>query len=111
MKSTPKSTKRVQIVDIDGDTFEVDGYNSVLAVNKKGLAVTPGGRPSVRQNAVNAKYASTYRNALNMHEIMGKKLTIGKACALLGIVHFGPNIPLEEAGHDSRLRVFKDAAY
>jgi hypothetical protein len=80
-------------------------------VNKKGLAVTPGGRPSVRQNAVNAKYASSYRNALNTHEIMGKRVTIGKACGLLGIVHFGPNIPLEEAGHDSRLRVFKDAAY
>jgi hypothetical protein len=44
-------------------------------------------------------------------EIMGKKLSIGKACALLGIAHFGPNIPLEEAGHEDRLRVFKEAAH
>ena len=32
---------------------------------------------------------------------------------MLGIVHssFGPNIPLEEAGHEDRLRVFQEAAY
>jgi hypothetical protein len=83
----------------------------MLGVNKKGLAVTPGGRPSVKKNAVNSKYGPGYRNALNTHEIMGRKLSIGKACGLFGIVHFGANIPLEEAGHDGRLRAFKDAAY
>jgi len=29
---------------------------------------------------------------------------------LLGIAHFRPNIPLEEAGHEDRLHVFKEAA-
>ena len=114
-KSKQRSTNQAQIVDFDGDTFEVDGCDRVVAVspavNKKGLVVTPGGRPSVKKNAVNTKYAPGYRNALNTREIMGRKLTIGKACALFGIVHFGPNLPLEEAGHDGRLRVFKDAAY
>ena len=73
--------------------------------------MTPGGRPSVRKLAVNEKYGTSYRNGRNTREIMGKKLSIGKACALLGIAHFGPKIPLEEAGHEDRLRVFKEAAY
>ena len=30
---------------------------------------------------------------------------------MLGIAHFGPNIPLEEVGHEDRLRVVKEAAY
>ena len=99
------------MLDSDGETFEVEETDSMLGVNKKGLAVTPGGRPSVKKNAVNSKYGPGYRNALNTHEIMGRKLSIGKACGLFGIVHFGANIPLEEAGHDGRLRAFKDAAY
>ena len=70
-----------------------------------------GGRLSVKKLAVNAKYGTPYRNPLNTLEIMGKKLSISKACALLGIAHYGPNIPLEEAGHEDRLRVFKEAAY
>ena len=80
-------------------------------INKKGLVVKPGGRPSVKKLAKNAWYSTSYRNPLDMLEIMGKKLTIGNACALLGIAHFGPNIPLEEAGHEDRLRMFKEAAY
>ena len=79
--------------------------------NKKGLVMTPGGRPSVKKLAVNEKYGTSYRNGRNTREIMGRKLSIGKACALLGIAHFGPNIPLEEAGHEDRLRVFKEAAH
>ena len=38
-------------------------------------------------------------------------MPIGKACAILGTVLFGPDIPLEEAGHDTRVRIFKSAAY
>ena len=72
--------------------------------------MTPDGRLSVKKLAFNTKYGTLYRNPLNMLEIMGKKLSISKACALLGIAHFGPNIPLEEAGHEDRLRVFKEAA-
>ena len=71
--------------------------------------MTPG--PSFKNLAVNSKYGTPYRNPLNKREIMGKKLTIGKACALLGTAHFGQKIPLEEAGHEDRLRVFKEAAY
>ena len=73
--------------------------------------MTPGGRPSVKKLAVNAKYGTPYRKPLNTREIMGKKISIGKACALLGIAHFGPNIPLEQAGHEDRLRVFREAVY
>ena len=42
---------------------------------------------------------------------MGKNVTLGRACALVAVALMGPNIPLEEAGHEERLRIFKSAAY
>ena len=96
---------------LDSDNVSDSEEATPDKINKKGLIMTPGGRPSVRKLAVNEKYGTSYRNGRNTREIMGKKLSIGKACALLGIAHFGPNIPLEEAGHEDRLRVFKEAAY
>ena len=38
-------------------------------------------------------------------------MTLGRACALVAVALMGPNIPLEEAGHEERLRIFKSAAY
>ena len=42
---------------------------------------------------------------------MGKTVTLGRACALVGVALMGPNIPIEEAGHEDRMRIFKSAAY
>ena len=42
---------------------------------------------------------------------MGKKVTIGKAWALLGKAHFGSSIRLEEERNEDCLSVFKAAAY
>ena len=79
-----------------------------------GLVATPGRRLSIKILAVNTRYSTPYRKPLNTLEIVSKKLTINKACAftaLLGIERFGPNILLEEAGYELRLRVFKGASY
>ena len=38
-------------------------------------------------------------------------MTLGRACALVGVALMGPNIPIEEAGHEERLCIFKSAAY
>ena len=50
-----------------------------------------------------------------MREIMGKKPTIGKACAMCSVLDRAfwakHTVPLEEAGHEDSLRVFKEAAY
>ena len=43
-------------------------------------------------------------------EILSKRLSIGRACALLGVVMIGPEIPLERAGHQDRVLIFKSAA-
>lgn len=43
--------------------------------------------------------------------ILGKLVNIGQACALIGTVILGPDVPLEEAGHADRLRIFKSAAF
>jgi hypothetical protein len=120
LKSVKKSKGRARIVQVDPDCDDLDSIleslpqaaaGTATILNKRGLPVTPGGRPSVKKNAVNAKYSGNYRNPLNTQEILGKKVSIGRACAVLGIVQLGPNIRLEEAGHDERLRVFKDAAF
>ena len=44
-----------------------------------------------------------------LHTIRTKSIT--KACAIIGTVMFGPEISLEDAGHDDRLRIFKAAAF
>lgn len=73
--------------------------------------MTPSGRPSFRKNQVNEKYNTKYRSAANRETILGKLLPIGQACALIGTVMFGNDIPLEDAGHADRLRIFQSAAY
>ena len=78
-----------------------------------GLELTPSGRPSVRvkKNQVNAKYGSNCSSSSSAEKILGKRLSIGRACALLGVVMLGPEIPLESAGHQDRMRIFKSAAH
>ena len=92
---------------LDSDNVPDSEETTPDKINKKGLRMTPGGRPSVRKLAVNEKYGTSYRNGRNTREIMGKKLSIGKACALLGNAHFGSNIPLDEAGHEDRFACVK----
>ena len=60
---------------------------------------------------MNEKYNTKYRSAVNKETILGKLLPIGQACALIGTVMLGPDIPLETSGHADRLRNFLPAAY
>jgi hypothetical protein len=78
--------------------------------DKKGRVLTSSGRLSVKRNAVNGKYGTIYRNTTMSKTIMGKTVTLGKACALVGVVLMGPNIPIEVAGHEERLCIFKSVA-
>ena len=68
----------------------------------RGLPVTSDGR-SVEENKVNAKYGSNGSSCSSAEKILRKRLTIGRACALLGVVMLGLQIPLESAGHQDRM--------
>ena len=101
------------VVGLDSDD-DSDGTNTLpeSRTNKNGLKLTKGGRPSIKKNAVNARpgYSTKYRSPSNQQKLLGKSLSISKACAIIGTVMFGPEIPLEDAGHDGSLRIFKAAA-
>jgi hypothetical protein len=109
--ATKSKKQKVAFDPSDGDIVDAEEFVANERTDRKGRVLTSGGRPSVRKNAVNAKYGTNYRNSTVQRLIMGKHVTLGKACALVGIALYGPNIPLEEAGHEDRLRIFKSAAY
>ena len=100
------------MVGLDSDD-ESDGTSTLQEsrTNKHGLKLTKSGRPSIKKNEVNTRYSTKYRSPSNQQKILGKSLSITKACAIIGTVMFGPEISLEDAGHDDRLRIFKAAAF
>ena len=53
---------------------------------------------SVGRNNINAKYDASYRNPENTNRLLGRALTLGQACGLIGVALFGADIPLEGAG-------------
>ena len=110
IKPTPRqaSTYSADLVMEGFEDFEV---NSLPRKNKLGLELTRCGRHSTvtKQKEVNEKYITKYRSPAKTETILGKLLPIGKACALIGTVMLGPKIPLEDAGHADRLRIFLSA--
>ena len=97
--------------DLEVEGFDDDAVDNVPRTNKHGIQLTKSGRPSIKKNGVNERYSSKYRNAANTETILGKLMPIGHACALIGTVMLGPDIPLEESGHADRLRIFRSAAH
>ena len=89
----------------------MDEDGAIPRTNKHGLELTKGGRPSIKRNDVNERYSTKYRSPANTETLLGKLMPIGQACALIGTVMLGPDIPLEEAGHADRLRIFRSAAH
>ena len=49
-------------------------------------------------NEVNAKYDASYRNSDNTNKLLGRSLTLGQACGLIGVALYGADIPLEDSG-------------
>ena len=96
------------VVGLDSDD-ESDGTSTLpeSRTNKNGLKLTKSGRPSIKKNGVNARYSTKYRSPSKQRKLLGKSLSMSKACAIIGTVMFGPEILLEDAGHDDRLRVLK----
>jgi hypothetical protein len=72
--------------------------NSRRKSNSDGLLLTKSGRVSMISNEVNAKYDTSYRNSDNTNKLLGRSLTLGQACGLIGVALYGADIPLEDSG-------------
>ena len=66
--------------------------------NSDGLLLTKSGRVSMITNEVNAKYDTSYRNSDNTNKLLGRSLSLGQACGLIGVALYGADIPLEDSG-------------
>ena len=61
-KAAPAASKKAKTQKIiDSDNTSESEETTPDRTNKKGLIATPGGRPSVKKLAVNAKYGTPYR--------------------------------------------------
>ena len=66
--------------------------------NKDGLKLANSGRVSMSGNKVNEKYNASYRNSENTNRLLGRFLSLGQACGIVGVALFGADIPMEESG-------------
>ena len=110
-RTTSSRQSTISLEREDHDVVDAEEFLAVERTDKKACVLASSGRPSVKRNAVNGKYGTNYRNSTVTKTIMGKTVTLGRACALVGVALMGPNIPIEEAGHEERLHIFKSAAY
>ena len=66
--------------------------------NSDGLLLTKSGRVSMASNEVNVKFDSSYSSSENTVTLLGRRLTLGQACGIIGVALYGPDIPLEDSG-------------
>ncbi len=67
--------------------------------NADGLALTKSGPVSISRNDVNAKFDASYRNSANVTKLLGRSVTLGQACGIIGVALHGSDLPLEDAGN------------
>ena len=60
--------------------------------NSDGLRLTNSGRVSMSGNKVNEKYNASYRNSENTNRLLGRLLSLGQACGIVGVALFGADI-------------------
>jgi hypothetical protein len=72
--------------------------NSRRKSNSDGLLLTKSGRVSMNSNKVNAKYDASYHNSDNTNKWLGRSLSLGQACGIIGMAVYGAEIPLEDSG-------------
>jgi hypothetical protein len=95
----PCQSKRVDVEEEHpAATATPDSARKRRAVNKHGLPLTKSGRVAGSANSINAKYDSAYRSSENENRLLGRLLTLGQACGIIGVCLYGPDIPMEHSG-------------
>ena len=62
------------------------------------LPLTKRGSVSMTSNEVNIKFDLSYSKSENTVTLLGRSLTLGQACGIIGVALYGPDIPLEDSG-------------
>jgi hypothetical protein len=98
ISTTPakRQSKEIEIVDEEHTSGSAKKHRKS---NADGLALTKSGRVSVSRNDVNAKFDASYRNSANLTKLLGRSVTLGQACGIIGVALHGPDLPLEDAGN------------
>ena len=66
--------------------------------NLDGLLLTKRGSVLMTSNKVNIKFDLSYHKSENTVTLLGRSLTLGQACGIIGVALYGPDIPLEDSG-------------
>ena len=82
----------------DSGTPSASAKKARRKTNSDGLLLTQSDRVSMASNEVNFKFDSSYRSSENTVTLLGRRLTLGQACVIIGVALYGPDIPLEDSG-------------
>ena len=96
--STKVSTVTIVPDAEDSGTPSASAKKPRRKTNSDGLVLTQSGRVSMASNEVNVRFDSSYRSSENTVTLLGRRLTLGQACGIIGVSLFGPDIPFEDAG-------------
>ena len=97
LDSTTKVSAVSQLPDVeDSGPPSGSAKKARRKTNSDGLLLTQSGRVSMASNEVNVKFDSSYRSSENTVTLLGRRLTLGQACGIIGVALYGPDIPLED---------------
>ena len=97
--STTKVSAVSQLPDAeDSGPLSGSAKKARRRTNSDGLLLTQSGRVSMASNEVNVRFDSSYRSSENTVTLLGRRLTLGQACGIIGVALYGPDIPLEDSG-------------
>ena len=103
------AAKRVRKVE---DMEEDTGFETKVRPSDGKTVSLKDGRIVAAGNDLKKRFPNNYRNPDNKKKFYGKKLSISEAFKLACIVHYGPNIPIDQSGHLSiRAALFRTAAF
>ncbi len=97
-RASPAQSKSVDVEEEHPAATATPDSAQRCAVNRHGLQLTNSGRVAGSANSINAKYDSAYRNSENENRLLGKLLTLGQACGIVGVCLYGADIPMEQSG-------------
>jgi hypothetical protein len=94
-----------------GSPVKDEEKTTVRASDGKKVSVKDG-RIVAAGNDLKQQFPNHYRNPDNQNDFYGKYLNLGEAFKLACLIHYGPNLPIEQSGHISmRTALFRTAAY
>jgi hypothetical protein len=97
-EASPAPSPRVALEPDPAAKSSPDSARKHRATNKDGLLLTKSGRVAGSANTINATFDSAYSNSENENRLLGRLLTLGQACGIVGVCLYGADVPMEQSG-------------